>query len=56
MMELKSYLGIFPVVGGLAYLGAFAVQQKARPLFITAYIAMVLMVFGPMAVLVLLGS
>mmetsp|Transcript_2776 Transcript_2776/g.5775 ORF Transcript_2776/g.5775 Transcript_2776/m.5775 type:complete len:237 (+) Transcript_2776:22-732(+) len=51
MTQLAGYLGVMPVVGAVAYVGAIAVQQLARPLFTVAYIVAAAVTFGPIVYL-----
>ena len=53
MTELRGYLQVAPILVGILYLGVLAVQQFARELFPVAYIAAVLALVAPAAVLVL---
>lgn len=55
MVELKGYLGVIPLFGAVLYLAVLAVQQLARELFPTAYIAAAAAIFAPIALLVALG-
>jgi hypothetical protein len=55
MVELKGYLGVIPVFGAVLYLAVLAVQQSARELFPTAYIAAAAAIFAPIVFLVALG-
>jgi hypothetical protein len=55
MAELRGYLSVFPVVVGVAYLAALAVQQLARDLFPAAYVIGVAIVLVPALALVALG-
>jgi hypothetical protein len=54
-VELKGYLGVIPLFGAVLYLAVLAVQQLARELFPTAYIAAAAAIFAPIALLVALG-
>ena len=56
MNELRGYLKVVPFLAGVLYLGVLAVQQLFRPFFPVAYIAAVLVIFGPAVFLVLTGS
>lgn len=56
MTELKGYLRVAPFLVGVLYLGVLAVQQFARDLFPVAYIAAVLLLVAPAAILVLTAS
>lgn len=56
MVELKGYLGVFPIFGCVLYLAVLAGQQLARELFPTAYISAAAAIFAPIALLVALGS
>jgi hypothetical protein len=49
------YLGVIPIFGAILYLAVLAVQQLARELFPTAYIAAAVTIFAPIALLVALG-
>lgn len=53
MTELRGYLKVAPFLIGVLYLGVLAVQQNARDLFPVAYIAAVVVVAAPAAILVL---
>jgi hypothetical protein len=55
MAELRGYLSVFPIVVGIAYLAALAVQQLARDLFPAAYVIGVVIVLVPALALVALG-
>mmetsp|Transcript_14615 Transcript_14615/g.24197 ORF Transcript_14615/g.24197 Transcript_14615/m.24197 type:complete len:215 (+) Transcript_14615:52-696(+) len=46
-VDLKSYLKIAPIVGGVCYLGALFVQQTIPELFVLAYPAAVLLFVSP---------
>lgn len=52
MTELKGYLKLAPVLIGFLYVGVLAVQQFARDSFPAAYIAAVVLIVAPAAILV----
>ncbi|CAB9510532.1 expressed unknown protein [Seminavis robusta] len=56
MTELRGYLKVAPFLVGFLYVGVLAVQQFARDLFPVAYIAAVLVLVAPAAILILTSS
>ena len=54
-VDLKGYLQVAPIVGGVAYLGALFVQQALPELFIFAYPLAVIIFTAPIVFIVVFG-